>query len=107
VSRGRPAGMTFKEADAQRVVDAAWGVQHLLPHPDDVASAEDAARLREFHRAIVKIPPIARVGGGPKAPLVEDDGMGRQCSDCPNYALDGYARCESCRVERALQGRGS
>ena len=52
-----PKGMTFTLEEALRAVEAAWGVQHLLPHPDNTKSAEDAQAVREFHRAIGKLPP--------------------------------------------------
>lgn len=56
--RGKPRGFVFTDAQAQRIVDLAWDVQHLLPHPDDVSSPEDADALREFHRAITLLPPL-------------------------------------------------
>ena len=32
---------------------------------------------------------------------VDDPMPVRTCADCPNYALDGFAYCETCRAERA------
>ena len=47
----------YTEEQAQRIARAAWGVQHLLPHADDVAD-EDAAAVREFQRALIDAPPL-------------------------------------------------
>ena len=52
-SKNVPVGLTFDPGEAARVVRAAWGIHHLLPHPDDEPTW--AAPLREFHRSIQKL----------------------------------------------------
>lgn len=56
----------YTDEQAQRIAKACWGVQHLLPHADDVAN-EDAAAVREFHRALVNVPPLPDRSAEPKA----------------------------------------
>ena len=60
---GGAMDMSFTEKEALRVVEAAWGIHHLLPHPDNVWSLSDAAALREFIRAIMKLPPLPEKEG--------------------------------------------
>ena len=55
-SKDVPRGLTFDPGEAARVVRAAWGIHHLLPHPDDATTW--ASQLREFHRAIQKLPKL-------------------------------------------------
>jgi hypothetical protein len=54
--RGIPRGITYSEADLLRIAHAAWDIQHLLPHPDDEPTW--ASDIREFHRAMQKLPPL-------------------------------------------------
>jgi hypothetical protein len=55
--RGIPRGVIYSNEDLLRIANAVWDVQHLLPHADDEPA--QGAQLREFHRAIQKLPPLA------------------------------------------------
>lgn len=55
-------GYNYNQEEAERLIDAAWGVQHLIPHPDDVNSPEDARAIRQFNRALIKLPPLEENG---------------------------------------------
>lgn len=50
----------YTAEQAQRIARAAWGVHFLLPHADEVSDSKDAASLREFHRAMVGVPPLPK-----------------------------------------------
>jgi hypothetical protein len=54
--RGIPRGITYSNEDLIRIAHAAWDIQHLLPHPDDEPTW--AWPLREFHRALQKLPSL-------------------------------------------------
>jgi hypothetical protein len=53
---GIPRGLTYSNEEMLRIVHAAWDIQHLLPHPDDMP--QWAPQLREFHRALQKLKPL-------------------------------------------------
>lgn len=46
----------FTNEEAQRVALLAWEIQFALPHPDDVATPEEATLIREFNRAVQGLP---------------------------------------------------
>jgi hypothetical protein len=89
-----PKGMTFTLDEALRVVEAAWGAQHLLPHPDNTRTAENAQAIREFHRAIGKLPAepppkghrwymVGHLGDGNEYEVWE-------CRECGGRISDGH-----------------
>jgi hypothetical protein len=54
--RGIPRGITYTDEGLRRIANAAWDIQHLLPHPDDEKTW--AAEIREFHRALQNLQPL-------------------------------------------------
>ena len=57
--RGIPRPITYSNEELLRIVNAAWDIQHLLPHPDDERTW--ATEIREFHRALQKLAPLETI----------------------------------------------
>ena len=52
----------------KRIAEAAWDIQYLIPHPDDLEgfdAAADAVRIREFNRAIQALPRLVEACAPP------------------------------------------
>jgi len=56
--------------ELKRIAEAAWGVNGLVPHPDDAHSDEDAANIREFNRALKCLPKLTSPNAGNRAKVV-------------------------------------